>query len=478
MPKIDFAFIANFEGGQRYKGYVPDAAGSQSGVTIATGFDLGARNATDLQNLGLPQALIDKLSKYLGKQRSDAERVLLRYPLTISKAEADLIDKASKQSIISSLISLYDGALPRRTGIVKFEQLPTEAQTVITSVAFQYGDLKRRTPNFWKAVTEQRWQAAVDELRDFGDRYSSRRRKEADLLAKVLKPNKAKEPVALPVANYGFALFGVGGLLQEQPSQKLTGSVGKGGKNTVGDVKLIQTLLNSHRPIPALPLPVNGKVDPNLINAIVDFQRRTVGMSSPDGRVDPGGRTLQALTGTKQKQTPTKVPDKKPTIDTKAASSFCFPFPKLPTKRWSTGQRSFGYNRDGGKRKHAACDIYFPAGTWIHAVADGTVIQPPYNFYAGTQALEIQHGDFIVRYGEIKPNSFVGGTTVKKGQRLCQVGHLMGISVESDMLHFEMYAGTATGSLTVKANKPFQRRSDLLDPTPFLDAWAANLPST
>ncbi|AKJ04081.1 peptidase M23-like protein [Archangium gephyra] len=186
----------------------------------------------------------------------------------------------------------------------------------------------------------------------------------------------------------------------------------------------------------------------------------------------------------------TRPPEKKPaelkptTASTgvgshpKSTSDFCFPFPKLPSQSWKTGARVFGALRSGGKRKHAGCDLYFPAGTWIHAVADGEVIQQPYNFYAGTQALEIRHGPIIVRYGEIQPNSFVGGKTVKKGQRLCKVGHLVGIKVESDMLHIEMYAGTESGNLTAKDNKPYQRRKDLLDPTPFLDAWSANLPSS
>ena len=94
MSRIDFGFISKLEGGQLRTGYVPDADSSQSGVTIATGFDLGARNVNDLQNLGLPQALIEKLSRYLGKQGTQAEFLLLRYPLTISKPEADAIDKA------------------------------------------------------------------------------------------------------------------------------------------------------------------------------------------------------------------------------------------------------------------------------------------------------------------------------------------------------------------------------------------------
>ena len=37
------------------------------------------------------------------------------------------------------------------------------------------------------------------------------------------------------------------------------------------------------------------------------------------------------------------------------------------------------------------------------------------------------------------------------------------------MLHLELYSGKATGALTVRGNKPYQRLADLIDPTPILD---------
>ena len=58
---------------------------------------------------------------------------------------------------------------------------------VVSSVGFQYGsNLAKATPRFWDAVTNGRWQDAVDELRNFGDSYSTRRNKEADLLQKAI----------------------------------------------------------------------------------------------------------------------------------------------------------------------------------------------------------------------------------------------------------------------------------------------------
>jgi murein DD-endopeptidase MepM/ murein hydrolase activator NlpD len=78
-----------------------------------------------------------------------------------------------------------------------------------------------------------------------------------------------------------------------------------------------------------------------------------------------------------------------------------FPLSFIPSQSYKEGMRRFGARRDGGKRKHAGCDLYAPVGTPVRAVAKGIVIQFNY-FYLGTYYLTIDHDDFIVRYGEIK----------------------------------------------------------------------------
>jgi murein DD-endopeptidase MepM/ murein hydrolase activator NlpD len=152
-----------------------------------------------------------------------------------------------------------------------------------------------------------------------------------------------------------------------------------------------------------------------------------------------------------------------------------FPLTFLPKESYKEGMRRFGANRDGGKRKHAGCDLYAPIGTPVRAVAKGIITQFKY-FYLGTYYLAIDHDDFTVRYGEIKselPAGIAVGVEVSEGTTIGYIGHLKGLKMS--MLHFEMYSGEATGPLTVKANKPYQRRSDLLNPTSHLDSWAAEL---
>jgi hypothetical protein len=75
----------------------------------------------------------------------------------------------------------------------------------------------------------------------------------------------------------------------------LMGPVGRGGTNQPLDVRTVQTLLNNHRLPPLQKITVDGIIGPNTIAAIEEFQRRVVKMLLPDGRVDPGGKTLKAL---------------------------------------------------------------------------------------------------------------------------------------------------------------------------------------
>ena len=100
-------------------------------------------------------------------------------------------------------------------------------------------------------------------------------------------------------------------------------------------------------------------------------------------------------------------------------------------------------------------------------------------------ALEIDHGSFLARYGEIQSDTEVrAGASVRAGEKIARVGHLVGIQVPSDMLHLELYDKSLSGPLTVGSGSgsamrkgvPFMRRKDLIDPTTKLNQWQANLP--
>lgn len=82
--------------------------------------------------------------------------------------------------------------------------------------------------------------------------------------------------------------------------QAIRGSVGKGGKNYPDDVFAVQTLLNRHCKPPARLIAVDKKVGSETLQAIITFQRETVKLSNPDGRVDPAGKTFVLLNTNKE----------------------------------------------------------------------------------------------------------------------------------------------------------------------------------
>lgn len=179
---INFKFLMELEGFCT-QGYVPMRGScvlGNSGVTIASGFDLGQWSHEDVLGLGISSALFSKLEPYIGKRRGAALGVLARKPLVISDEEALEINEKLKAKYIPQVAGKYN----RWSDGLDFWLLPSEIQTVITSVLFQYGvgSIERRAPNFWKQVTQGRWDDAVANLRNFGDAYRTRRNKEADLL--------------------------------------------------------------------------------------------------------------------------------------------------------------------------------------------------------------------------------------------------------------------------------------------------------
>ncbi|WP_169795339.1 peptidoglycan-binding domain-containing protein [Kribbia dieselivorans] len=75
----------------------------------------------------------------------------------------------------------------------------------------------------------------------------------------------------------------------------IQGSVGQGGDNAEPDVRIVQKALNRFDLTPLTALAVDGRCGPRTIESIRHFQTRNVGIANPDGRVDPGGRTMRRL---------------------------------------------------------------------------------------------------------------------------------------------------------------------------------------
>ncbi|HEV2674468.1 MAG TPA: pesticin C-terminus-like muramidase [Aliidongia sp.] len=196
--KINFAFLGEWEGGQYLRGYVPfDKKGvtaGQSGMTIATGFDIGQINEKELQKYGLPANVVKECKpftshKFGGMTKVQvAKWVLSTAPVpVVTKAEADQIDLAVHGQKLASAIKSWDGS-PRKPGVPTFVGLPVTWQTVLFSRTFHQGEGMPHTSlakPFYGAATSGKWKDAVTALRNYAvtpEWYKARVRKEADFL--------------------------------------------------------------------------------------------------------------------------------------------------------------------------------------------------------------------------------------------------------------------------------------------------------
>jgi murein DD-endopeptidase MepM/ murein hydrolase activator NlpD len=196
-------------------------------------------------------------------------------------------------------------------------------------------------------------------------------------------------------------------------------------------------------------------------------------------------------------------------------SNGVFPLPTIPSVPWRNvkGSRAtyFGAPRTEINPKtgkpyppHGACDLIAPANTPVLAVARGTVWfsgrfytskrtdRDPKSPHFGEVICErelfqlvVVHDHFIARYGEVAltlPPGIAKDKDVEAGQVIAFVG----LNCASEqMLHFEMFGDVARrDALTVDPSptkykfvpwRDYQRRDDLLDPTPYLDRWAMEM---
>lgn len=214
MPesKIDWQMIGELEGNE-LEGYVPSRGGvplGSSGVTIGMGCDLGAINEAALDALDIPPALKDKLRPYLGLKGTDAQNALKTDPVHLGPDEVVQLNAAVKASQIEALRRAYDNAVG--SSGAAFDDLPEEAQTVIASVKFQWGNIW--SPNhrsaaareFWSAATARDWTRMQAVLRGWTPQtYKTRRNKEADYLASIATPKDGQSPAADGASMIGSA---------------------------------------------------------------------------------------------------------------------------------------------------------------------------------------------------------------------------------------------------------------------------------
>jgi len=200
MINYDFIneVLAKFEGKAFARGYIPCKNGTYyggekplkgeplgaSGVTIATGVDLGQQTVDGLRSMGISDSTLKILSPYIGLQKQNAVQKLKAAPLTITTEQVKEIDDAVHKFYI------LDTA--RKFGGERFESAPKEVQAVAVSLCYQFGTPSRPvSPSLglaWQAMRSGNYLDAANHLKNPNgwsvghQQYLPRRKQEAALL--------------------------------------------------------------------------------------------------------------------------------------------------------------------------------------------------------------------------------------------------------------------------------------------------------
>lgn len=172
---------ANYRGGPNPGRHIPMGI---SGVTIATGIDLGQQSGKSMAGAGVPAINFAALIPYIGKRKMDAVYALHERPLKISKDEADILDNAMTGHYLELTAKRYD----RDAGSGAFAKLPWQAQAVIHSILFQRGTgSPKNFPNTWKALVRRDYKDASARFcnKKLWDGYQNRRNQEGLLLREL-----------------------------------------------------------------------------------------------------------------------------------------------------------------------------------------------------------------------------------------------------------------------------------------------------
>jgi hypothetical protein len=188
---IDFTFTIQQEGGQILTGYVPwninSPTNNHSGVTIASGFDLGQQNQYDLNRLfgnGNENADLRNLfTPYLGLQRQNAVDFLTNNPLALAQTQADRVDAAVLSGYVGPISSIYNNATGGNFGL-----LPRQAQTVLFDLGYNLG-ANGIPNNVMPAINSGNYSNAADIIENMTSN-PTRRSAEANLLRQLPNSNQ------------------------------------------------------------------------------------------------------------------------------------------------------------------------------------------------------------------------------------------------------------------------------------------------
>lgn len=192
---VDWGFVKQSEGYVNHGYMVYNNDGSippSSGITIASGFDLGQHSASDIDHIGLSAGTAAQLKQYVGLKGYTAEAYLYTHPAVyLTPQEGELINSWAHSETLIRTVVAYDNA----AGTGAFYKLPEAAQTALADAAFQWGSLANSKNSdmrdFWQDAVSKDWSSAISDLKDAADSgYASRRMREAALLENAMSNGK------------------------------------------------------------------------------------------------------------------------------------------------------------------------------------------------------------------------------------------------------------------------------------------------
>lgn len=216
---VDFAYLGRWEGGQYLRGYVPfmkdGVVAGKSGLTIATGFDIGQKTEAQLADLDLDPELIVLLTPFANLRFPKLARagvlkaISNRGPIpTVTKEQADAIDATVHGEHLDAAIASWNTR--RAKGVPAFKELPSAWQTVLFSRTFHQGSGMPNTAvakPFYEAARTGKWAEAVTALGSYAVKeewYKARVSAEAALLRTDIPP-PVPPPAPAPAATPGRA---------------------------------------------------------------------------------------------------------------------------------------------------------------------------------------------------------------------------------------------------------------------------------
>jgi hypothetical protein len=201
---IDYGYInsvlALFEGKAYERGYIPCKGGTYygggpekgeplgaSGVTIATGVDLGQQTRGGLASMGVSGETLLFLEPYIGLKKQAAVERLKAAPLTITPERVKEIDGAVHKHYIDGAAEMF--------GVGRFNDAPKQVQAVAASLHYQFGTpFRDASPGLglaWSALRHGNYREAATYLtapqgwsKDH-QQYMARRKQEAALLREI-----------------------------------------------------------------------------------------------------------------------------------------------------------------------------------------------------------------------------------------------------------------------------------------------------